>query len=75
MSRIEFVADSEFVKEFLTKSEVAQKLNLPSTRVVEDLVSRGHLPAIRLGHRTVRFRWSDVEKTLETLTIKRFEFK
>jgi len=33
------------------------------------MVERGLLPAIRLGHRTVRFRWIDVEKTLRDLTI------
>ena len=55
--------------EFLTKQTLAARLDLPSTRVVDEMVARGVLPAIRLGHRTLRFRWSDVERTLSQLTI------
>jgi excisionase family DNA binding protein len=57
------------VDDFLTKSELALRLNLPSTRIVDAMVARGHLPAIRFGHRTVRFRWIDVEKAIRDLTI------
>jgi excisionase family DNA binding protein len=57
------------VDEFLTKQTLAARLDLPSTRVVDEMVARGVLPAIRLGHRTLRFRWSDVERALSQLTI------
>jgi len=56
------------VDDFLTKSELARRLNLQSTRIVDAMVARGNLPAIRFGHRTVRFRWIDVEKALRDLT-------
>lgn len=53
----------------LTKEELAKKLNLPSTRKVDLLVARKLVPVIRLGHRTVRFRWQDVEDALDDLTV------
>lgn len=44
----------------ISKSEVASRLGLTPAGV-KNLVLRRAIPSIRLGHRTVRFRWSEVE--------------
>lgn len=49
-------ADSELID----KEEVRRRLNLPSVRMVEELMRKRKIPFIRLGHRTVRFSWSKV---------------
>jgi len=54
----------------LTKEELRQRLNLPSTRGVDELTRRRKIPVIRLGHRTVRFSWPAVEAALKKLTTK-----
>ena len=53
----------------LTKGQLARRLNLPSTRSVDELVRRRALPVVRLGHRTVRFVFADVMAALGRLTI------
>ena len=57
----------------LTKREVAQMLNLPSTRSIDELVRRRALPVIRFGWRTIRFSPRAVEAALEKLTVKAME--
>jgi hypothetical protein len=54
----------------LTKENLRQRLNLPSTRGVDELVRRKKIPVVRLGHRTTRFSWPDVERALRHLTVK-----
>jgi|HubBroStandDraft_6_1064221.scaffolds.fasta_scaffold235166_2 excisionase family DNA binding protein len=44
--------------------EVAKRLDVGLV-TVKRLAKRGELQAIRLGHNTVRFRLSDVEKYIE----------
>lgn len=61
--------DTTLEAELLTKEDLAAKMNLPSTRMVDGLVASRKIPAIRLGHRTVRFRWSDVQVALDKLTV------
>jgi hypothetical protein len=53
----------------LTKEELASKMNLPSTRMLDGLVARRKIPVIRLGYRTVRFRWGDVQTAMDRLTV------
>lgn len=55
---------------FLTKEQLRQKMNLPSTRSIDELVRRRVIPAIRLGWRTVRFDWAAVRADLDKVTIK-----
>jgi len=55
--------------ELLTYPELASRLKL-KRRAVEGLVAKRRIPAIRLNARCVRFRWRDVEKALEKLTIR-----
>lgn len=46
--------------ELIDKEEVRRRLNLPSVRMVEELMRKRKIPFIRLGHRTVRFSWPKV---------------
>jgi hypothetical protein len=57
----------------LTKEELRQELNLPSTRSVEEMVKRRKIPVIRMGHRTVRFSLPKVLAALEKLTVRAVE--
>lgn len=50
---------------FITKQELSKRLEL-TPRTIENLVSRGKLPAIRITSRIIRFKWSDVEAALDT---------
>ena len=52
------VAASE--PELIDKEELRRRLNLPSVRMVEELMRKRKIPYIRLGYRTVRFSWAKV---------------
>ncbi len=54
----------------ITKEQVREKLNLVSTRGVDDLVRRRVIPVIILGHRTRRFSWPAVQAAIAKLTVK-----
>ena len=54
----------------ITKEELRAALNLPSTRMVDELVRKRKIPVIRLGHRTVRFNLAKVVGALERLELK-----
>ncbi len=54
----------------LTKEELRQKLNLSSTRGVDELVRRRIVPVVVLGHRTRRFSWPAVQAAIEKVTIQ-----
>jgi excisionase family DNA binding protein len=56
------------VRGLITKREVASGLQ-SSLRHVDNLMAQKKIPYIRLG-RSVRFRWADIERALEKLTIK-----
>ena len=56
--------------DFLTKEELRSRLNLPSTRMVDELMKRRKIPYIRLGHKTVRFSWSKCEAALARFEIR-----
>jgi len=47
-----------------------ERLNLPSTRMIDALVRKRRIPMIRFGHRTVRFELAKVEVALERLEKK-----
>lgn len=55
---------------FLTKEELRGALNLPSTRMVDELVRRRKIPVIRLGYRTLRFDLAKVILAVERLELK-----
>lgn len=53
--------------ELLTASEVASILGL-APHTVKSLASRGRLPRVVLGHRSTRYRLSDVIALIDTST-------
>jgi excisionase family DNA binding protein len=48
---------------WLTVPEVAQELHIPRTRCYE-LISRGELPAVRVGERSIRVNRRELERFL-----------
>ncbi len=56
--------------DFLTKEALRIKLDLPSTRMVDELMRKRKIPYVKLGHRTVRFTWPKVEAALAKLEIR-----
>ena len=54
----------------MTKEELRIALNLPSTKMVDELVRKRKIQMIRLGHRTVRFNLAKVVAALERLELK-----
>jgi excisionase family DNA binding protein len=56
--------------DWLTKEELRLKLNLPSTRMIDELMRKHKIPFIKLGHRTVRFDYEKVKAALEKFEIK-----
>ena len=61
---------SDLPKDLLTKEELRHRLNLPSTRMVDELVLRRKIPVIKLGHRTIRFDYARVRAALDKLEIR-----
>jgi excisionase family DNA binding protein len=57
------------LERLLGYAELSQEINLP-VRSVRTLVYKGVIPHVRLGHRTVKFRASEVERALRKRTIK-----
>lgn len=53
--------------ELIDKEELRRRLNLPSIRMVEELMRKRKIPYVRLGHRTVRFSWQKVLTAINTL--------
>jgi hypothetical protein len=58
------------IDNLLTKKQLRRKLNLPSTRGVDELVRKRKVPYLRLGHRTLRFSWPAVQAALAKLTVR-----
>ena len=54
-------------RDFLSVSEVADELHV-TDRFVRRLIADGELPAVRVGHRIVRVRRSDLEHVLHPVT-------
>ena len=50
-------------KSWLTVPEVAQELHIPRTRAYE-LITRGELPAVRIGVRRIRVNRAELEQFL-----------
>ncbi len=57
-------------QEFLTKEELRIRLNLPSTRMIDEMMKRRMIPFLRWGAKTIRFDYAKVKASLE-----RFEHK
>lgn len=50
-------------REWLTVPEVAEELRIPRSRAYE-LVAQGHLPAVRIGERSIRIHRRQLEEFL-----------
>lgn len=56
--------------EYLTKEELREKLNLPSTRMIDELMKKGKITYQKWGKRTVRFEYDKVKADLDRLERK-----
>lgn len=55
----------------LTKKDLAKLIGGGfSVRGVEELMKARKIPCIRIGHKTVRFRWSAVSEALNKFEVK-----
>ena len=50
---------------YLDKEQLRQLLNLPSTRMVDELMRKRKIPFLKLGHKTIRFEWPKVKAAIE----------
>jgi hypothetical protein len=55
---------------FVDKRQLAERLNLPSIRSVDNLIKLRRIPVLRWGHRTVRFDMLKVEEALRQFEVK-----
>jgi hypothetical protein len=58
---------SDLPSELIDKEELRRRLNLPSVRMVEELMRKRKIPFVKLGHRTVRFSWPKVLAAITAL--------
>jgi excisionase family DNA binding protein len=61
-------AEAERSQGLLTKYNLAQRLQL-SVRTVDTWMRAGRLPYLKVGEKTVRFRWPDVVEKLKTYRV------
>jgi excisionase family DNA binding protein len=52
----------------LTKFEISSRLRI-STRSVDEWMRKGRIPYIKIGGKTVRFRWDDVLEKLSAYRV------
>jgi hypothetical protein len=63
-SQIETLGTQSKAEGLLTKLDLAARLQL-SPRTIDTLMSKRLLPFIKVGQKTVRFRWPDVVEKLK----------
>ena len=51
--------------DFLTKEQLKERLNLPSTRMVDEMMKKRMIPFQKPGHGTIRFNWEKVKAALD----------
>lgn len=54
----------------LSKNQLREALNVPSIRILEEMMRKRQIPFIKLGHRTVRFDLSRVLEALRRLEVR-----
>jgi excisionase family DNA binding protein len=64
-SQIEALGTQSKAEGLLTKFDLAARLQL-SVRTVDTWMRKGRLPYLKVGEKTVRFRWPDVVEKLQT---------
>ena len=52
-------------EDFLTKEQLRDRLNLPSTRKVDDMMKKRMIPFHKWGPKTVRFDYEKVKTALD----------
>ncbi len=52
----------------LTKFDISSRLRI-STRSVDEWMRKGRIPYIKIGEKTVRFRWEDVLEKLNSYRV------
>ena len=55
---------------FLTKEQLRQRLNLPSTRMIDGMMKKRMIPYLKWGSKTVRFDFEKVTAALEKFELK-----
>jgi hypothetical protein len=53
------------VEDYLTKEQLREKLNLPSTRKIDYMMKAKMIPFHKWGAKTVRFDWEKVKVALD----------
>ena len=56
-------------EELITRQEAAALLRVRSGTLAIWAMTRKHLPYVKLGHKTIRYRKSDVEALIERSTL------
>ena len=56
--------------DIITKEQLAARLSLPSTRMVDEMMRTRKIPFFRWGHRTLRFSWRRCQEALAKFEIK-----
>ncbi len=64
-----FHTKSNGTEKLLSKKDVIEDYNVPPG-VLQQMMTRKQIAFIKLGHRSPRFRRSDVETALQRLTVK-----
>jgi excisionase family DNA binding protein len=59
---------SQGAEGLLTKFDISSRLRI-STRSVDEWMRRGRIPYIKIGGKTVRFRWDDVLEKLSAYRV------
>jgi hypothetical protein len=49
---------------YLTKEQLRDRLNLPSTRKIDYMMKSGMIPFLKWGPKTIRFDWVKVQAAL-----------
>jgi len=57
-------------KKLLSKDELREALNLPSTRIIDEMMRKRRIPFLKLGHRTIRFDFPRVVEALSRLEVR-----
>lgn len=57
-------------RHLVTKKQLAAILNLPSTRMIDEMMRRRRIPFLKLGHRTIRFNVGRVREALTRLEVR-----
>jgi len=58
------------VAQLLTKEQLRDRLNVPSTRMIDAMMKKRMIPFHKFGAKTVRFDWERVKAALDKFEVK-----